>query len=129
MPDPAKQFFAATPASVGLARQFAMTTLASWGLPARAEEIRLCVSELASNALTHGTTPGHGFLVTLAAEEDFVRLEVHDTQSPRPEVQHPSSTDTSGRGLLIVEALSDGWGVQDRQPLGKVVWSCFKSGD
>ncbi|RLV79239.1 ATP-binding protein [Streptomyces rapamycinicus] len=128
MPDPTQQFFAAEPESIRRARDFALTTLASWGLSERAEDIRLCISELASNALTHGTAPGHGFLVKIAADDDFVRLEVHDSRGRRPEVRHPDETDTSGRGLLIVEEFSDGWGVEDRQPFGKVVWSRFKAG-
>lgn len=127
MPDITQQFFSATPASVGAARDFALTTLASGGLPARAEDIRLCVSELASNALAHGTAPGHGFLVKIEADDDFVHLEVHDSRGRRPEVRHPQETDTSGRGLLIVEELSDDWGVEDHQPFGKVVWSRFKA--
>ncbi|WPB93051.1 ATP-binding protein [Streptomyces malaysiensis] len=129
MPDPTQQFFAAKPESIGRARDFALTTLASWGLSERAEDIRLCISELASNALTHGTTPGHGFLVKIAADDDFVRLEVHDSRGRRPEVRYPDETDTSGRGLLIVEEFSDGWGIEDRQPFGKVVWSRFKAGE
>lgn len=128
VPGPTQQFFSATPASVGQARDFALTTLSSWGLSARAEDIRLCVSELASNALAHGTAPGHGFLVKIEADDDFVHLEVHDSRDRRPEVRHPQETDTSGRGLLIVEELSDGWGVEDRRPFGKVIWSRFKAG-
>ncbi|NEW72518.1 ATP-binding protein [Streptomyces rhizosphaericus] len=128
MHDPTQQFFTAKPESIGRARDFALTTLASWGLSERAEDIRLCVSELASNALAHGTLSGHGFLVKLEADDDFVRLEVHDSRGRRPEVQHPADTDTSGRGLLIVEELSDGWGIEDRRPFGKVVWSRFKAG-
>ncbi|SFY40938.1 hypothetical protein SAMN02787144_102627 [Streptomyces atratus] len=31
------------------------------------------------------------------------------------------------RGLVLVAALADEWGVQDRTPLGKIVWSCFKT--
>lgn len=37
-----------------------------------AEDVRLCVSGLASNALVHGSEPGHGFLVRLAIDDDFV---------------------------------------------------------
>ncbi|SOE11625.1 Histidine kinase-like ATPase domain-containing protein [Streptomyces sp. 2323.1] len=94
----------------------------------------LCVSELASNALLHGTKRGHGFLVRLHADDDFVRLEVHDSRDhhdgrePQPAVQHPADTDTTGRGLLIVDMLADCWGVETREPLGKVVWSRFKAG-
>ncbi|MFD4632767.1 ATP-binding protein [Streptomyces sp. NPDC058284] len=122
-----QQFFDARPESVGQARSFTSEALADWGLPNRAEDIRLCVSELATNALVHGTAPGHGFLVKLNADEDVVRLEVHDSRRQPPEARQAAGTDTSGRGLILVNALADGWGVEDRAPVGKIVWSCFKA--
>ncbi|WP_406013396.1 ATP-binding protein [Streptomyces sp. NBC_00984] len=122
-----QQFFDARPESVGQARSFTSEALADWGLPDRAEDIRLCVSELATNALVHGTAPGHGFLVKLNADEDVVRLEVHDSRRQHPEARQAAGTDTSGRGLILVNALADGWGVEDRAPVGKIVWSCFKA--
>ncbi|MFE1957266.1 ATP-binding protein [Streptomyces sp. NPDC059479] len=127
MSDEARKYFDAKPQSVGLAREFATSALAAWGLDGPAEDIRLCVSELASNALVHGTEPGHGFLVRLAVDDDFVRLEVHDSRSARPRVRHPAPSEASGRGMLIVEMLAERWGVEDRQPFGKIVWSHFKA--
>ncbi|MFF3676254.1 ATP-binding protein [Streptomyces sp. NPDC002120] len=131
MPDAKQKFFDPRPESVGLARDFAVTTLSSWGLHSSAEDIRLCVSELASNALVHGSDPEHGFLVRLAADEGFVRVEVHDSR-PRhrrePEISDKGETDIAGRGLRIVAVLADGWGVEDRRPCGKIVWTQFKAG-
>ncbi|MFI0982491.1 ATP-binding protein [Streptomyces sp. NPDC021093] len=135
MPDTAQKYFDAKPESVRQAREFATDTLTSWGLVGPLEDVRLCVSELASNALVHGTRLDHGFLVRLSTDEDdedFVRLEVHDSRNPddqahRPTVCHASSTDTAGRGLHIVELLADCWGVEEREPYGKVVWSRFKA--
>ncbi|MGW6506155.1 ATP-binding protein [Streptomyces niveus] len=126
------RYFDAKRSSVGQARRFVITALASWGITGDpAEDIRLCVSELVSNALTHGTRFGHGFLVRLRVDEDSVRLEVHDSRDCAPEshprVRHPADEDTAGRGLLIVEALADDWGVEDRAPYGKVAWSRFKA--
>ncbi|MFJ2623887.1 ATP-binding protein [Streptomyces sp. NPDC087532] len=122
-----QQLFDARPESVGQARSFTSEALADWGLPDRAEDVRLCVSELATNALVHGPAPGHGFLVKLDADEDVVRLEVHDSRRQHPEARQAVGTDTSGRGLILVNALADGWGVEDRTPVGKIVWSCFKA--
>ncbi|MFG2171328.1 ATP-binding protein [Streptomyces niveus] len=122
-----QQFFDARPESVGQARSFTSEALADWGLPDRADDVRLCVSELATNALVHGTAPGHGFLVKLDADEDVVRLEVHDSRRQHPEARQAAGTDTSGRGLILLNALADGWGVEDRTPVGKIVWSCFKA--
>ncbi|MGP3753880.1 ATP-binding protein [Streptomyces sp. IBSNAI001] len=122
-----QRFFEAHPESVRRAREFASTTLAGWDLAERIDDIRLCVSELATNALVHGTVADRGFLVRLEAEGDVVRLEVHDSRRRRPELCQAADTDLSGRGLVLVAALADGWGVQNRTPLGKIVWSCFKT--
>ncbi|WP_414170598.1 ATP-binding protein [Streptoverticillium reticulum] len=118
--------FAPQPESVGLARDFVVATLASWGVEGLSEEIRLCVSELASNALVHGTRPGHGFVVRLAIDEHgSLRLEVRDCSSRRPQRRCPADGETSGRGLQIVYALADRWGVEDCSPSGKIVWAFF----
>ncbi|MEV5874275.1 ATP-binding protein [Streptomyces sp. NPDC052101] len=122
-----QQFFEARPESIGQARDFTTMTLAGWGLHDRVEDIRLCVSELATNALVHGTVADHGFLVRLDADEEVVRLEVHDSRHRHPEARQAADTDLSGRGLVLVAALADGWGVKDRTPIGKIVWSCFKA--
>ncbi|MFB7054827.1 ATP-binding protein [Streptomyces vinaceus] len=131
MPDAKQKFFDPRPESVGLARDFAVTTLSSWGLHSPAEDIRLCVSELASNALIHGSDYDHGFLVRLDTDDDFVRLEVHDSR-PRhrrePKITHAAEIDITGRGLRIVSVLAAGWGVEDRRPSGKIVWMLFKTG-
>jgi anti-sigma regulatory factor (Ser/Thr protein kinase) len=129
MTEVTQHYFEPKAESVGLARDFATATLTAWGLAGPAEDIRLCVSELASNALLHGAEPGLGFLVRLTAEDDFVLLEVHDSRrgGQRPHVRHTDPSDTSGRGLLIVEQLADEWGVCDRQPSGKIVWTRFKT--
>ncbi|MGY4972842.1 ATP-binding protein [Streptomyces nigrescens] len=99
----------------------------AWGLEGRDEDIRLCVSELATNALTHGTPCGQGFHVTMSAEDTIVRIEVHDAAPHWPRPRRSTDDDTSGRGLHIVDMLSDDWGVEDRGVAGKVVWSRFKA--
>ncbi|MFE4053013.1 ATP-binding protein [Streptomyces sp. YIM B13518] len=128
MTKPTQRFFDARPESIGQARAFTTEVLTGWGLLGRAEDIRLCVSELATNALLHGSAPGRGFLVKLDADEEgVVRLEVHDSRRQYPEARLAADTDLSGRGLTLVKALADGWGAEDRSPIGKIVWSCFKA--
>ncbi|MGW5864651.1 ATP-binding protein [Streptomyces sp. NPDC055239] len=126
MTETMQRFFDGRPESVCQARTFTTDILTEWGLLGRVEDIRLCVSELATNALVHGTAPGHGFLVKLDADEEVVRLEVHDSRRQHPEARQAVGTDTSGRGLVLVNELADGWGAEDRTPLGKIVWSRFK---
>ncbi|WP_438490251.1 ATP-binding protein [Streptomyces sp. S186] len=127
MPDAIKRFFAPVPESVGQARDFVVRTLATWNLEGRADDVRLCVSEPATNALAHGTRRGRGFHVALSAEDGIVRVEVHDSSPRRPRLSRPTSDDVSGRGLHILAILSDDWGVEDRGLAGKAVWSRFKT--
>ncbi|MCX4828319.1 ATP-binding protein [Streptomyces sp. NBC_00006] len=122
-----QRFFTARPESVGLAREFADTALKGWGRADRADDVRLCVSELATNAVVHGSAPGNGFLLRLDIDDDVVRVEVHDSRRRQPAVREPADMDVSGRGLMLVAALSDGWGLEDRTPCGKIVWSCFEA--
>ena len=82
--------------------------------------VLLVVSELVSNAVNHaGTSVAVGISV---GEEGVVRVEVGDgrTWPPRPRKAEPDAV--GGRGLLLVGALSDRWGVETR-PDGKVVWA------
>ncbi|MFJ6913265.1 ATP-binding protein [Streptomyces sp. NPDC101133] len=118
--------------SVPAARAFARETLADWGVRGRADDVVLCVSELATNALLHGVPPGRGFLLRLWLLPcgDGVRVEVHDSGDGVPAVPLESGgSDEGGRGLLLVSELADKWGVTEREP-GKVVWfECWVPAD
>ena len=84
------------------------------------DDVLLCVSELATNALLHGVLPGRGYRLRLWSYADgLLRVEVHDSGDGLPHIAVPA--DESGRGLLLVQALADAWGVDQRKP-GKVVW-------
>ncbi len=111
------------------ARRFAGQSLRCWGLAGwvRADDMSLCVSELATNALLHGVPPGRGFLLRLRYDGEAVRVEVHDSGPGLPTAAGQADTvDEGGRGLLLGGALADKWGVTERQ-LGKVVWAEFET--
>ncbi|MFD6279788.1 ATP-binding protein [Streptomyces sp. NPDC060209] len=108
--------------SVHVVREFVGAAVTDWGFGARLDDVLLCVSELATNALLHGVPPGRGYVVRLKLDERVLTVEVHDSGGGVPAVQEPVGE--SGRGLLLVEALADRWGVGDRDP-GKVVWCAF----
>ncbi|WP_407563815.1 ATP-binding protein [Streptomyces sp. 184] len=114
--------FARSAASVGKARDFATTVV---GRGDRTDDIRVCVSELATNAVQH-TPAGRRFLVRIICNEGVVRIEVHDASGGTPRQCAPADTDDRGRGLLLVSAFADDWGVSDRSGPGKLVWAEFK---
>jgi anti-sigma regulatory factor (Ser/Thr protein kinase) len=117
--------FSRTRASVGAAREFALTTLVEWNIDDRQEDIRLCVSELATNALLHGVPPGREFCVRLLLDGALLRLEVRDSGDGRPEVRLPDTEGCTGRGLFLVSELADDFGVTQHVP-GNTVWAEFK---
>ncbi|WP_236570114.1 ATP-binding protein [Streptomyces mexicanus] len=111
-----------TPRGARLARLLATEQLRSWGLPVHpAEHI---VAELAANAVAHGRVPGRDFRLLLYVVGDILRIEVTDTRGDRlPHLRQGEPDDESGRGLLIVEALADRWGVVPGPPPRKTVWA------
>ncbi|MFJ5308652.1 ATP-binding protein [Streptomyces sp. NPDC088350] len=111
-----------TPHGARQARLLAVGQLRDWGLPLDpAEHI---VAELAANAATHGRVPGRDFRLTLYVVGGTLRIEVTDTCGDRPPLpQHPAADAESGRGLLLVEALADRWGVAREPRPRKTIWA------
>jgi anti-sigma regulatory factor (Ser/Thr protein kinase) len=109
------------PQAVGQARRFTRRTLRAWGVPEGDRDAALLVvSELVTNALVH--TDGRVRL-DLALVNHRLRVAVADA-SPRTPVK-PTSIGweaTGGRGILLVEAVSDAWGTVPVSG-GKQVWS------
>lgn len=109
-------------------RKFTRKALVEWECEKRTDDVLLCVTELATNALRHGVPPGRGFKVHIYLEriENALRVELHDSGGGevRPSDGMPGPDDEGGRGLLLVAALSDKWGVGERNP-GKIVWCEF----
>lgn len=85
-----------------------------------AETAELLVSELVTNAVTHGRGT-----VTLLLEYDVRGLEVTvcDDSPALPAVADADPLSLGGRGLHLVEVLADAWGVSsDSAGPGKGVW-------
>lgn len=108
--------------SVCQARAFVSRHLLDHELAHLVDDIRLVVSELATNAMVHAQTP---FTVTLGGFEDTVFLAVMDGSRVGPTLVIAGALDTSGRGVSIVQMLSRDWGVTDRGAGGKSVWAEF----
>ncbi|KUO20211.1 hypothetical protein AQJ91_15635 [Streptomyces dysideae] len=110
--------------NVAEARHGARIVLASWDVPEDAvETITLVISELATNAVRHARRPGRTFDVALTCNgEKVIEIEVSDGSPHHPATRPYDPDATSGRGLLLVEALSEDWGVGYRE-FGKGVWA------
>ncbi|WP_253772441.1 ATP-binding protein [Goodfellowiella coeruleoviolacea] len=103
------------------ARQVLTEVLAGLSVPAPAlENARLVITELVANALIHGTVP---FDVEITTWPGAALVTVADTNPTLPELRRAPSTEPHGRGLVIVDALADDWGVSGSASGGKTVWA------
>ena len=110
--------FPAATESVAEARRD-LRALLSGAVPDEEVEVAvLLVSELASNAVRHARSP---FTVSAVHHASTVRVEVEDASAQLPEVQRPSPDATTGRGMLLVDALAATWGSESTAG-GKRVW-------
>lgn len=106
-------------ASVRAARRFVEERLAELGRGAVADDAGLVLSELAANAVLHARSSFEVAVTVVGADE--VRVEVLDASPSLPLVGVTGSTSTTGRGMVLVDALATRWGV-DPVEGGKVVW-------
>jgi two-component sensor histidine kinase len=85
------------------------------------DTLLVITSELVSNCIRHGATT---FEVRIDQLPDRILVETEDDGDGEPVVRSPAPTETSGRGLQIVKALSDSWGVvRKSRSSGKTVWA------
>ncbi|MFI7703128.1 ATP-binding protein [Nonomuraea sp. NPDC049480] len=106
------------PAGVGQARSLVRTDLAGWGLGNVIDDCLLIVSELVTNAVRYG---GSAYALRLEDHEDRLYGEVFDPGDGDPRPCSPDVDALSGRGLQIVAAIADDWGVRAANG-GKIVW-------
>ncbi|MFH8404160.1 ATP-binding protein [Streptomyces sp. NPDC018019] len=111
--------------SVPEARRRVLAVLHEWGA---AEQVRddaeLVVSELFTNAVRHTDSEKVG--CELAVLGAFLRVEITDQGrgDSAPHVQPGSVDKECGRGLFLVGALSESWGVRpDPTGRGRTVWA------
>lgn len=95
--------------------------LGAWQLEELVQDTQLVVSELIGNAYQHA--PGHETVeLEVVRHADTVTVRVNDGSALRPMMRAATEDDTTGRGLMIVEALSSRWGFDDHEG-GKQVWA------
>lgn len=95
--------------------------LYTWRLDGLVDDITLMVSEMVTNAIVHTATPRIGAAIVRTGAE-AVRLEVTDRSGDQP-LSRPMDDDfESGRGIALIDTLSDKWG-WEVSANGKKVWA------
>jgi anti-sigma regulatory factor (Ser/Thr protein kinase) len=124
----------ALPSAVPCARLHARLITWEWGLAPLAEAVELVVSEIVTNAVLASASPAGDRALAracgvpvvqlrLATDRQRVLVQVWDGSPSMPRRQQPGPGLESGRGLLLVEALSVGWGTHVPPGSdGKTVW-------
>jgi anti-sigma regulatory factor (Ser/Thr protein kinase) len=108
--------------SPAAARAFARRS----GCPAHAlevlEDALLLISELVTNSVLHGGPP---IVLAIECDGEALNVRVRDGAADLPVPRVAGADDESGRGLTLVELLTDTWGVEpvsDEHGAGKQVW-------
>ncbi|MFJ9416631.1 ATP-binding protein [Streptomyces sp. NPDC101227] len=112
----------ALPARIGHVRRIVSAQLRYWHLDALIDPAALGVSELLANVHRHAR-PSKQCTVELYALLDQLTVSVHDRDPRLPRIRDADSWETCGRGLSLIAALSESWGMRpDTDGRGKVVW-------
>lgn len=111
----------ADPEGLSEARSIVRQALTDWEMADFADDAELVTGELLVNVLLH--TEGGAVLTLEVLPEPVrrIRLSVQDRSSVWPRRRTPGETSTSGRGLLLLDAVAARWGIDPRGE-GKAVW-------
>ncbi|MFB9891028.1 ATP-binding protein [Planobispora takensis] len=119
------------PGAPRVARRFTAASLRSWELDPLVDDTNVVVSELVTNALRHGMRtalaprPAQHVRVVLCRTEHSVLCAVTDPSDQGPRLREPGDDAESGRGLQVVQAISQMWGWSPLEGRGKAVWAAF----
>jgi anti-sigma regulatory factor (Ser/Thr protein kinase) len=111
------------------ARKFTRNTLREWGLISLADDAEAIVGEFVANAVSHAarpmaaTDPGLPVGLRLLRRTGEVMCAVLDPSDLAPVLRMPDRNEEAGRGLQMVDALSDVWGWSPVTGRGKAVWA------
>lgn len=107
--------------AVASAREFLRDRLLAWSTDELLDEAELVLSELVTNALVH-TGGGAGLSLRFDGAARRLTISVHDSSPRHPQERTAGPDALGGRGLGIVEAVADAWGVLVGDD-GKTVWA------
>jgi anti-sigma regulatory factor (Ser/Thr protein kinase) len=111
------------------ARKFTRNTLREWGLPSLADDAEAIVGEFVANAVSHAAQsasaadPGLPLGLRILRRTGEVMCAVLDPSFRAPVLRVPDRDEEAGRGLQMVDALSDVWGWSPVTGRGKAVWA------
>ena len=112
-------------ASARLARDFLRQAKCDAHQARVLDRAELLTTELVTNAVRHGGPP---IVVEVTCEGTAgMTVEVCDGSDEEPVLKDAAPLDESGRGVLLVDLLSDEWGVDQRPGDGKAVWFTLRS--
>ncbi|MEW9518828.1 ATP-binding protein [Streptomyces tubercidicus] len=107
--------------AVPLARRQVAELARNVGVPVQGETletVELLASEVIANAVLHSSGPCD---VVVSRNADRLRVDVTDTGQTLPSAVSAGPNDESGRGLRLVDALADAWGMR-LESGGKTMW-------
>jgi anti-sigma regulatory factor (Ser/Thr protein kinase) len=112
------------------ARRFTRNTLREWGLATLADDAEAIVGEFVANAVSHAArlSSGQPLGLRLLRRTGEVMCAVLDPSDTAPVLRMPDRSEECGRGLQMVDALSDVWGWSPVTGRGKAVWAILFCG-
>lgn len=111
----------ALPSRIGQVRRIVSAQLRYWHLDPLIDQAALGVTELLTNVHRHAE-PDKTCTVEIELLLERLMVSVHDHDPRLPVVHDAEPFETCGRGLAMVAAVSESWGVQPQGDDGKVVW-------
>jgi anti-anti-sigma factor len=116
-------WFEPTSASLASARTLVDRVCHAWGVGEVSGVAQLIVTELVANAVRHAATEME---LSVMLRPRHLHLAVHDrSHALAKRLGAPHELAGAGRGLLVVEAMSAGWGCTPTED-GKRVWAMLR---
>jgi anti-sigma regulatory factor (Ser/Thr protein kinase) len=109
----------AEPRSPREARRLVESAIDATRWPGDRQAAMLLASEVATNSIRHGGDITH-FEVSIFSAR--LHVESRDRTPVEPKVREVDSSSACGRGMALVDMLSDAWGVRQEPGDGKTVW-------
>ncbi len=116
----------ALPIRAGQVRRIVSAQLRYWHLDQLLDPALLGVTELVANVYRHAE-PDKRCVVELALDAGLLTVSVSDHDPRPPRTGQADALDTGGRGLAMIEALTDDWGTRPADHgAGKTVWFALR---